>query len=53
MLTSQIKDEFDAAGHTADPDHLLNETGSGVRLDPFSVSLAMYRRALQVGGKIQ
>ncbi len=45
LLTASVRDEFDGAGHTAMPDHLLNETGDGRRLHRFSVSLAMYKIA--------
>jgi hypothetical protein len=50
LLTNDISDELDPGGHTAIVDHLLNKTGSGVRLDPFAMSLAMYRKSLDVGG---
>jgi len=50
LLTTDIEGELDPGGHTAIADHLLNKTGSGVRLDPFAMSLAMYRKSLDVGG---
>lgn len=50
LLATDFADDLDAAGHTAIADHLLNKSGSGVRLDPFAMSLAMYRKSLEVGG---
>lgn len=53
LLSIDTSGELDPGGHTAIADHLLNKTGSGVRLDPFAMSLAMYRKSLDVGGSIE